>query len=210
MADQFRQTAYRILISDLIKGKFIRQEGWNPSFVYLADIKAKVSRVNLMGVVIALSKEAEINEVIIDDGSGSITIRSFNNEMELKKLKFGELVNIIGKVRDFDGNFYVMPEIVKKYDNKGIKELWELERLAQDIPKEEIPVVKPENAEKILDESNPKQIVYEIIKELDTGNGVDIHMIIARAKVKNPEKVIEGLIEEGEIYKISASKVKVL
>jgi RPA family protein len=210
MADQLRQTAYRILISDLIKGKFIRQEGWNPSFVYLEDKKARVSRVNLMGIVIALSKDAEINEVIIDDGSGSITIRSFNNEMELKKLKVGELVNIIGKVRDFEGNFYVMPEIVKKYGNKSIKELWELERLAQDIPKEQIPIAKLEKTEKIIDETNPKQIVYEIIKELDIGNGVDIHMIIAKANVKNPEKVIEGLIEEGEIFKISASKVKVL
>ncbi len=209
MPETIRQTAYKILIKDLLKGKFIKQEGWNPSFVYIPELMLKVSRVNLMGVVVSsVNNEAGYKELIFDDGSGSITVRSFDENVNLDA-EVGDILNIIGRVREFNNTIYIAPEIVKKYKDKRIKELWELERKAQKLPREELKLPeKPK--EKVLDETNPKQIVYELIKELDKGDGVEISDIISKADVPDAESVIEGLIIEGEIFKVSSSRVKVL
>ena len=211
MATIKRQTAYKILIKDLAKGKFIKQEGWEPSFVYIEDIKLRVSRVNLMGIVVSdANKESGFNEIVIDDGSASLIIRNFNEELSFKEIKVGDMLNVIGRPREFEGSLYLVPEIVKKYENRRIKELWELERERQVLPKEELQMPKKEVKKEVLDESNPKQIIYELIKEMDKGDGVEIGELISKASIKDTESVITNLIVAGEIFKLSGSKVKVL
>jgi RPA family protein len=205
-----RQTAYKIHVKDLAKGKFIKQEGWDPSFIFLEEIKLKVSRVNIVGVVISKTG-SDIPQVEMDDGSGLITLRSFNNDLILKNLEVGNIINVIGRVRKFNEDLYLVPEVIKKC-KKEEKELWELEITKQVLPQMELefkdePVIAKE---KPLDESNPSQIIYELIKELDKGEGVEITDIMEKTDFKNTEDLILSLIEEGEIYKISASKIKIL
>jgi RPA family protein len=181
-----RHVAYKILIEDLTKGKFIKQEGWEPSFIYIDEIKLKVSRVNLMGVVVSdANKESGFKEMAIDDGSASVILRSFNEELSFKGINIGDMLNVIGRPREFEGSLYIVPEVVKKYENKKIKGLWEFERKRQILPKEDLKMPKKEVKKKILDESNPKQIIYELIKEMDNGDGVEINELISKASIKD-------------------------
>ena len=204
-----RQTAYKVLVRDLLEGKFVKQGGWEPSIVYIPKLKLKVSRVNLMGVVISEPTQGfGYREIIFDDGSASISVRSFDENFNLK-YSVGDILNIIGRVRVWAQEFYIAPEIIKKYDNKRIKELWELERKAQKLPQEELELPEKQE-EETLDENDPKQIVYELIKEMDKGDGAEISEIVSKAGIPDVESIIEGLIIEGDIFKVSGTRVKVL
>ena len=46
-----RSTAYRVRISSLINGEFLRQEGFNPSYIIIDE--NQVSRVNIIATVVS-------------------------------------------------------------------------------------------------------------------------------------------------------------
>jgi len=52
---QKRQTAVKVSIGGLLSGSYVKQDGMLPNYVLLSD-NSKVSRVNLMGVVLVLVK----------------------------------------------------------------------------------------------------------------------------------------------------------
>ena len=73
MADsQKRQIAYKIRIKDLISGEYIKEEGWDPNYIKTLN-GINVSRVNLIGTVVA--KEREENIFIVIDGINNELIK---------------------------------------------------------------------------------------------------------------------------------------
>ncbi len=131
-----RQTAVKIRISDIKNSRYIKTEGeWEPNYL-LTPYETKVSRVNLLGTVI----DSDNNSFNIDDGTGQIIIRSF--EELSKNQEIGNLVIVIGKPREFN-EIYVAPEIIKKIENKQkewveLRKL-ELEKLYASTPQVEMP-----------------------------------------------------------------------
>jgi len=71
---------------------------------------------------------------------------------------------------------------------------------------EERPVIK-ERKEEVL---SPYQKILEIIGSLDFGKGADYHEVIAKSKVVDCERMINALLEQGEIFEIRPGKLKVL
>ncbi len=69
--------------------------------------------------------------------------------------------------------------------------------------------------EEIVEDNNsesksPAQIIYDLIKELDLGDGADIDEIIKKSSITDAEKIIDRFIKEGEIYQSKPGKVKIL
>ena len=54
------------------------------------------------------------------------------------------------------------------------------------------------------------QIIIEIIEQKDSGDGVGVDEIILESGIENCEKIINNLLEEGEIFEIRPGTVKVL
>jgi RPA family protein len=60
------------------------------------------------------------------------------------------------------------------------------------------------------DEESPAQKVYGMIKSLDRGKGADTDEVIEKSGLENCQRVIQTLLEEGEIFEIRPGKLKVL
>ena len=61
---QRRQIAYKVKIGDLINGRYVREEGWQPNYIVIGDGR-QVSRVNMIGIVVLKPAEESNNYQII-------------------------------------------------------------------------------------------------------------------------------------------------
>ena len=140
MASFERKEAVICAIGDLLNGKYYKMPGWDPNFVLLRD-RIKASRVNILGVITTKSNEDGYASLTIDDGSGTIMMRSF--EEQNFEVSPGDAALVIGRPRDFSGNLYLVPEIVRRIENmKWVdyrqRELEILEEKRKSLPELEI------------------------------------------------------------------------
>lgn len=203
---QPRQIAYKVKIGDLSKGEYIEQEGWLPNFIRL-DGK-QISRVNIIASVIDKQIGGSLSTITIDDGSGNIQVRAFNEDsVKLDNVEIGDIILAIGRPRKYGNRFFISYEIVKKIDP-----LWAKVRQKElKINNEEI--AKIENVKEDKDNFyQNKKIVLDLIRNIDDGNGANINDIISNSKLnyKKAEDIIQELIKAGEIYENIAGRVKLL
>ncbi len=234
---QKRQVAVKLRISDLLSGRYVVEEGWAPNYVLTKDGR-KASRVNLFGVIIS-NPTVEVNyrSAMLDDGSGNISVRSFDETDMFHGLSLGDAVFIIGRPRQYGNEVYIMPEIVKKVKNK----IWievrkkELEKLsgnaaaitpanpaastAESEPRpfhsasEEVVgggIAEDKAGETKQEEQSPQQKIYSLIKELDKGEGALFEEILEKSGIADAEKIISRLLMEGEIFELGKGKLKAL
>ncbi|MBI2546297.1 hypothetical protein HYV81_03895 [Candidatus Woesearchaeota archaeon] len=196
MADEElkRATAYKVSVKELLNGTFLRTDN-APSFL-LSENGRKILRVNLIGILVEIISETMW---LLDDGTGSIMVRSFN------KLPFyvaGDLVLVIGKVREINEERYIVVEIARKLTDNGWLRLRAAE-LQKEIPVQQ--AVAIETVEQMAD----GQEIYDSIKKLDTGNGVALSVLTEKFG-EGAEAYVSKLLEHGEIFEVQPGRVKVL
>jgi len=212
---QKRLVAYKIKIDDILNGKYVKQEGWNPNYIISGG--KQISRVNVIGIVVSkhVGEGASYNSIIIDDGA-KISARIFDDSRFFEDIEVGDVVMIVGKPREYGQEIYLVPEIVKKIEDKNWIEFRKLELKKQDLlkgVKEEVTEIKKDEtaAEEIIvedvKETSKIEKVLNLIKSMDLGEGVDYQEIIDKI---NGEKEIQALLQEGEIYEIRPGRLKVL
>ena len=209
---QPRQVAYKVRIGDLIRGEYVEQEGWQPNYVIVKD--KQVSRVNLIASVIDVQVSVSLGTIIIDDGSGTIQVKAFNEDSaKLNNIKIGDVVIVIGRPRRYSNQFFISYEIIKTIDP-----LWAKVR-QKELGNEIIsnapngPSIKMETVGGVDINSNEnKKFVLNLIKNADDGNGANIDDVVDKSGFgqKDAEKILEDLIKSGEIYENVAGRVKIL
>jgi RPA family protein len=199
---QTRQTAYRVQIKDLLHGTYVKEEGLIPNHINVGGIP--VSRVNIIGAVVDKHEENNITDFLIDDGSGRITVRDFEKKVQCA---VGDIVMVIGRIRQYGSERYVAPEIIKPTDSKWAQ-IWKKQALVGDAASDIVET--PVEAEGIeLDESPTSDTtrILTKIKELDDGNGAPYEQIV---KTSADEKTISYLLLQGEIFEIRPGRLKIL
>lgn len=201
MAEIRRQTAYKLNVNQILSSSYTQMQGWEPN--YLQFEKIKVSRVNVIAIVIT----KENNVITIEDGTGKIQVRAFQETNTLKELKPGDIVLIIARPREYNSDKYLALEIIRKLNDKKWLELRQKEVQTQVLK----PVIKEESIqEQPTASTNNLSLILEKIRELDTGDGVDIENLITQLNIDNANKHITTLLNEGEIFEIRPGKLKVL
>lgn len=117
-----RQTAHLVRLKDLINGTYVKEEGWEPNYINTINGR-KISRVNIIGVIIDKVKDPEQNfsSIALDDKSGNIAVRSFENKDMFDGLHIGDIVLLVGRPREFGREKYIVPEIIRKVDVKWLE-----------------------------------------------------------------------------------------
>jgi len=215
-----RQTAYKVSIIEILESRYVKTEGWNPNFI-LARGEEKISRVNVIGIV--LSNEFEqfgqvsYRNITIDDGTGSIALKNFENPDAFSQIGISDVILVIGKPREYGSERYILPEIIKKTDQKWMEqrmlELSMMKKKEEKKPKKQHEIVTEEEIiEKNTGEEKrgKTEMVYSIIKELDTGTGADFEEVIKKAGFPEVENAVKKLLENGDIFEIKAGKLKIL
>jgi len=203
---QKRQVAYKVIIKDILNSNYVKERGWNPNYLVLNN--QKISRINIIGTIIDKQNTQDINysNITIDDGSGNINVRTFENKDLFNNLDIGNSVLIIGRPREFGNERYIVPEIIKKIQSKEWIELRKIElNKGKDNVQEKVEVYNVE--EEIIEGDND---IISLIKQLDKGDGVNLNQIIEKSKNKDTEKIIGNMIKIGELFEIRPGKIKVL
>jgi RPA family protein len=214
-----RQTAHKVSISEILENDYIKTKDWNPNFI-LARGNEKISRVNIIGVV--LSNEVEQfgqvmhRNIIIDDGTGTISLKNFENPDIFSHIKISDIILVIGKPREYGAERYVLPEIIRKTDQKWMEHRKLEIFLMKKSPKKENPPEKIVTQEEMVQNGKAQEkeskieLVYSIVKSLDAGAGADYDEVIKKAGFPEAESAIRKLMENGDIFEIRAGKLKVL
>ena len=203
-----RQPAKKVRIQEIASAPYVAAEGWNPNVLRINN--EDVARVNILGAVVAKATTEIFNYdfFTLDDGTGKITVRSFENKNLSKNFDIGTITMVIGRPREYGGEVYIAPEIVKKIDDTVWVELRKLE--LETRPVTVAPAAQKENTSDIVveKESNPDERVIEYIKQKDSGEGVDVEEIIGR--YADAQMVIQRLQLQGDIFEVRPGRVKVL
>ncbi len=231
---QQRQTAFKVWLSSLLNGNFTRQEGeWEPNYVECNGIK--VSRVNVIGTVVAkfISDDNSYASITVDDGSAAIRLKTFKEDNKLvEALKLGDLIMSIARVKEYNHEIYLSPEIVKVLDDPHWELLRKLELLklhgkmqaVKDQPvaiyNESQPVSQPQPEEKVnveemtLDDvtANSRQKLLSLIEKNQGDAGAEIQSLIGLSGISEEEvnSTLSELLKEGEIYQSKPGFVKIV
>ncbi len=125
MAEEFkkRQTAHKVsigmLMSDLGKVHFDE----NQRFRYLEVAAKDIYRINLVASIIDKfeSNQKQYINITLDDGTGNIRVKAFADSTHLlQNVQLGDSVIIIGVLRFYNDELYIMPEIIKNLDPKWL------------------------------------------------------------------------------------------
>ncbi|MEM7826351.1 MAG: OB-fold nucleic acid binding domain-containing protein, partial [Candidatus Aenigmatarchaeota archaeon] len=159
----------------------------------------------------------------IDDGTACIRVKLFGKDNQLlQKISRGDLVIVIGKVKEYDGEIYVLGEILRKLEDPNFEVLRKLEILKE----MKIKMVMIEEIKNLLNELSEEELkkhaekygleeeslnflkenlrisekidykprILELISSLDKGEGVEVSKIFE--VVKLPERIVENAIDE--------------
>jgi len=196
-----RQTAYKAWIGTLLKGKAVQE---NEKFIAIDIETKKISRVNLVANVI--DKYSDENRpyvsVTLDDSTGQIRVKAFADSTNiLSDVNIGDTVLIVGMVRVFNNELYIMPEIVRIVEPK-----WALVRkleLIKEHGKFETKTIDPAEA------TSNRERVLSMLKQ--NADGVDIDKIIMHLHdldVTEINSIITELISDGLIYEPMPGKLR--
>lgn len=226
MVDKKRLTAKKVRIVDIVNGKFFpgSKEEMRPSYV-ITPFGQKISRVNLIATITDkfLSDDENYCSITIDDGTEAVRVKTFRENVDLlKDMESGNLVLVIGKLKEYNNEVYVNGEIIKKVEpnyesmrkleilNELVeqkKNVVEIKNLIEQMSEEELKEyvknkfgmdeeslqVVRENL-RVVKEIDYKPKILELIGSLDEGKGVEIGKIFELSDL--PENVIESAINE--------------
>lgn len=235
-----RLPAKKVRIFDIVNGKYFpgSKEEMRPSYL-ITSLGEKVSRVNLVASVTEkfLSEDGNYSAITIDDGSEAIRVKAFREAVDLLRgIEQGDLVLVIGKIKEFNGEIYINGEVVRKDIDKNLESLRKLEildktiqqkkiaeeikNLSTQISEEELKSyaekysMDSESLQMILEskklEIDYKPKILEVIETLDTGEGVEIGKLFEVLDL--PEHVIENtlddLLNQGFIFEPTVGRIK--
>ena len=193
-----REVAYKLRVGDILKGNpIIERIDETDRFNFLELGEKQIKRANLIANVIEkyISEgEKKFGSLTLDDASGQIRAKIFGEDVKkIQEINQGDTLIIIGFLRVYNEELYILPEIIKNIDPRYllIRKL-ELESTSKKLEKEAIKKPFKEIKEQII----------EMIKAAEEKEGIGTEEIIMKVK-DAPEtinKEIQRLLEEGIIY----------
>ncbi len=209
-----RNVAVKSAIKEIILSTFVLENEQNPNHL-LTEEGQKIFRINVIATIISKEKQGSITNLLIDDGTDKIIARSFEDNETINCLKIGDVISIIGKVRVYNQEKYISPEIIKPVHPLWLK-IRSLE-LKTKIEKYHFKTdgclqdLKAKSAAEVQEDSLlPIQKLSKIIEELDQGDGVPIELILDKSPLENTDQLIEKMLRTGDLFQNKPGKIKIL
>ena len=124
-----RATAYRMKIKDILRGKYVRGGTiTNPNYVDIGG--ERIHRVMLVGTVVDTyqNPQSQYGNILLDDASATIRVKFFGEDVAIMDdAEKGDIVRVLGKLKESNNERFVLGEIVKKIDNPNYEILFEKE-----------------------------------------------------------------------------------
>ena len=222
--DRFdRHCAIKSTIGEVLRGKYIQEDGHNQNYLLTLGGE-KIFRINLVAIVLGRNLQGSITDLSLDDGSGKIIVRSFEENKAIDRLVIGDIVLVVGRVRMYNQETYISPEIIKKISPMWLKvRALELKRSIETEKDDELhsspekgkgsdPAMPEESEADGPDEGMvlPVEKLSRLIRDLDDGSGVLIEDVIEKSPLEKTEELIQRMLENGDIFQNSPGRIRVL
>lgn len=216
MAEGFkRQTAIKLRIGDLSKGKPIsEQAGEQQRFKFLELGNKNIVRVNIVANIIdkyaSEGSEAQGDtparkkylSLTIDDASGQLRLKTWGEDVSrFQNIVQGNTVIVIGTLRFYNNELYLQPEIIRIVDPRYLL-----------VRKLELDKEKPKTVDKQEILAIKDQII-EMMKKAEAEGGLDTDKIFHELTTASPDIIsqeIQKMLEEGLAYEPRPGKVRYL
>ncbi len=128
-----RLTAIKSDVKSITKGKYVQQEGFNPNYT-LTDTGMRLSRVRVLATVVDkfLSESGKFAAVTLDDGTDTIRAKVFNAVSMFENLNVGDTTDVIARVKEYNNEIYIVPEMITKIEDPNFETLRKLEIMRQE------------------------------------------------------------------------------
>jgi len=197
-----RNIAYKLRIGDVLKGKPMMDEG---KFLFLELGDKKVVRINVLANCVdkyIQEGERQFASLTVDDASGQIKLKAFGEDIgPLKDSLQGDTLQVIGNVREWNGELYIIPEVIKKVDPRWLL----VRKLEIQNARKDMPIT--ENGDSSL-----KNEIMQKIKDAEADGGIDVDTIIMNIEA-SPDLIndnVKKLLEEGLIYEPRPGRLRYL
>jgi len=195
MPDKF--TFLKTKINDIVNGEFV--ENGDDSFLKTKDGK-EFSRIRIMGTIVEkfVAKDNNYAFLTLDDGSETIRAKFFQQTIsQANSCQVGDVLDIFGFVRQYEGEVYLAPMIAKKISDPNAEILRKLELNGSSLS--------------LSGFSGGADVqVLAKIAEMDKGDGVKITKLIESLKMESAAamETITGLMMKGELYEPKKGVIK--
>lgn len=201
--------AYKMRIIDLVNGKLKNDDMGG---VLLSTPFGESKEARILGTIIDSYRNTEntYGSVTIDDGTATTRLKAWSDKIELlDKFKEGELVDIVGRVGEFQDEIYLVPDMIIPVTpdywlyrelelSKRIKELMERGLSFEYLPKQEA-FQKDERENEVTEEVKMAEIedslkepeIEELMEEVSEESIVN-----EMAKGKDSTSLFEDIDEE--------------
>ena len=241
--DKIIKVAVKSRICDLINGKF-NSSRENRHLSYLdSAIGTKLTKARVMATVVQIyisaNQDKPFSIINIDDSTGTISCRLWNNLNLIENMGVGDLIDIIGIVREYNNEIYIVPDIIKKIDDFNHETLRRLELIEslqklgikkkssgpiteQPIPEPADKSAKPDKSTKDNNpkgskskdsktEQSPLKVREALIQKIDELDDGDGADIEEIVQMDNSaEDILNELLNEGTCYEPRMGRGKLL
>ncbi|MBU0898826.1 MAG: hypothetical protein KKB03_01500 [Nanoarchaeota archaeon] len=204
-----RMTAIKMNISDIVNGQWVKKEGFEPSFVVTSSGE-EISRTRFLGTVVGkfVAEDGNFASITIDDSTDTIRAKTFKTAKPIDTVEIGDVIDMIGKIREYNAEIYMIPEIVKKIIDPNLELLHRLE-----INKRSKKPKNQRTGQSIIEEKIEDRDILRknIISFMSTNDdGVTYGSVIENisAPEKDVESIINDLLAEGICYEPTPGKIK--
>jgi len=121
-----RSIAHKVKIEDLVNGKYVRPSESEPSHL-LTPWGQRILRAHTIATIIDkfISEDRNYGNLRVDDGSETIRLKAWGQDVQtLDDFKVGDFVDVIGRIREYEGEVYIVPEVIGRVEDPN----WELVR----------------------------------------------------------------------------------
>ncbi len=120
-----RMTAVRASVSDIVNGTYKKDNG----HYVVSPHGVELRRVVLVGFIVEQFSRKDLASITIDDGTETIKAWAFDDEAQsLEKAASHALTLVVGKVREREGEVYIIPEIIRQIEDPNYLSVHLLER----------------------------------------------------------------------------------
>jgi len=197
-----RNVAYKLRIGDILKGVPMMDEG---KFLFLELGDRKVVRVNLLANCVdkfVQEGEKQFGSLTVDDASGQLKLKVFGEDVSrIADIMQGDTLQMIGNMREWNGELYMIPEVVKKVDARWllVRKL-EIQNARKDLPIE------------TSGDNSLKNQILDMIKGAEADGGIDRDKLVMdiEAGADGIEVEVKKLLEEGLVYEPRPGRLRYL
>jgi len=151
-------------------------------------------RIRLIGIILKkfIGEENKYCYFSIDDGTGVIGLRIFDNVETVENIKESDKVLVIGFLKNYNEEVYVQPEFIKKlnpnefYFHKIIREI----------------LTKKEGLTKNINKDAENDEITRLIKLLKENNGMNMESLKENLNIKEEKikEILKTLMELGDVF----------